>query len=183
MLRRKSAAGSVSGACASDQCLEFTLPRPAPDRAVAASKAAGKTLDWTGLKPIASETPPIGYTKDERRLLLSALRSVVIETLELADIHNDFVGLVVNYSKQRVGLALNAASAAAHGYRGISGLSRGNLEHLTPRFIMLDSLVTSESLIDQSNHAKSNRHQDGNVGGLQEMARSQHALKWHHLGL
>jgi hypothetical protein len=99
---------------------------------------------WQVMPPFGTMPPPVDFTTSESAfILLTKDRDLMLTAMELADVHNNFLGLVTAYSERREALASLFTVGAVHGNYATSALNQEETNRLMPRIIQIRSLTAA----------------------------------------
>jgi hypothetical protein len=107
-------------------------------------EAEGVVEFWQVMRPFGTMPPPVDFTTTESAFILSTKdRDLMLTAMELADVHNNFLGLVTAYSERREALASLFTVEAVHGNYATSALNQEETNRLMPRIIQIRSLTAA----------------------------------------
>lgn len=97
---------------------------------------------WQVVPPFGTKFPEVTFTKEESAFVFSTkVKSLMLSTLELADVYNDLVQMVSVYSEKREALTGEFSVAAMEGSLAATDFDRETLRSLLPRMVPLKILI------------------------------------------
>jgi hypothetical protein len=99
---------------------------------------------WHVVPSFGTKPPVVTFTDEESAFVLSTnVKELILMTLELADVYNDFMQMVIVYSEKREALTASLSVDDMEGTLATTGLAPETLKRLLPRMIPLGTLIDS----------------------------------------